>query len=128
MHFLSLARVGREKLQRLVLRGGGFYTSRVNSASLEGDTERRAIRVGADPLACQNCHLQAGTQAYAMPLIDGARCDPADENPKQSARTWLRNLRGDRPRYQTNCSADVLGASASSTLINTPDQSVRLMA
>lgn len=63
----DLAAVGDDPLGRLVKYGHSLVTDTANGIGpTVADPNKR---FSGNNLACQNCHLQAGTQPYAMPLI-----------------------------------------------------------
>src|SRR5215471_1167597 len=63
----DIAAVGDDPFGALVKYGRSLL---IDTANEIGPSVRDlAKRFGGNNLACQNCHLQAGTQPYAMPLI-----------------------------------------------------------
>ena len=64
--FPDLAAVGDDPFGRLVKYGHALVTNTANEIGpTVADPNKR---FSGNNLACQNCHLQAGTQPYAMPL------------------------------------------------------------
>jgi thiosulfate dehydrogenase len=62
----DLAAVGDDPFGRLVKQGHALMTNTANEIGpTVADPDKR---FSGNNLACQNCHLQAGTQPYAMPL------------------------------------------------------------
>jgi thiosulfate dehydrogenase len=63
----NIDKVGDDPFGKLVKYGHALFT---NTANEIGPTvSDPAKRFAGNDLACQNCHLQAGTQPYAMPLM-----------------------------------------------------------
>ena len=59
--------VGEDPFDKLVKYGHALFTDTANEIGpAVSDT---AKRFAGNNLACQNCHLQAGTQPYAMPMV-----------------------------------------------------------
>ena len=58
--------VGDDPFGRLVKYGHKLFTNTANEVGPA--VADPAKRLAGNNLACQNCHLQAGTQPYAMPL------------------------------------------------------------
>jgi thiosulfate dehydrogenase len=62
----DIATVGDDPFGKLVKYGHALFTDTANEI---GPTmSETAKRLAGNNLACQNCHLQAGTQPYAMPM------------------------------------------------------------
>jgi thiosulfate dehydrogenase len=63
----DIATVGDDPFGKLVKYGRALFTDTANEIGpAVADTNKR---FSGNNLACQNCHLQAGTQPYAMPMI-----------------------------------------------------------
>ena len=63
----DIATVGNDPFSTLVKYGRALLTDTANQ--IGPSVPDPAKRLTGNNLACQNCHLQAGTQPYAMPLI-----------------------------------------------------------
>jgi thiosulfate dehydrogenase len=63
----DIATVADDPFGALVKYGFALFTDTANE--IGPTVSERARRLAGNNLACQNCHLQGGTQAYAMPLI-----------------------------------------------------------
>ncbi len=63
----DIHKVGDDALGRLVKYGHALVTDTANQIGPAAPDP--AKRFAGNNLTCQNCHLQGGTQAYAMPLI-----------------------------------------------------------
>ena len=73
--------VGDDAFGKLIKYGHSLFTDTANQ--LGPAISDPAIRFAGNNLACQNCHLRAGTQPYAMPMTWGLGPIPAN------ARVWL---------------------------------------
>ena len=63
----DIATVGDDAFGKLVKYGHALFTDTANKIGpAVSDVTKR---FSGNNLACQNCHLQAGTQPYAMPMI-----------------------------------------------------------
>jgi thiosulfate dehydrogenase len=62
----DIARVGDDPFGKLVKYGHALFTNTANE--IGPMVPDPAKRFAGNNLACQNCHLQAGTQPYAMPM------------------------------------------------------------
>jgi len=65
--FPDIGTVGDDPFGELVKYGHELFTNTANE--IGPAVADVAKRLAGNNLACQNCHLQAGTQPYAMPLI-----------------------------------------------------------
>src|SRR5262249_26673376 len=63
----DISKVGEDPFGDLVKYGHALFTDTPNEIGPE--ISDAAKRFAGNNLACQNCHLKAGTQPYAMPLI-----------------------------------------------------------
>ena len=63
----DMSKVGEDPFGDLVKYGHALFTDTPNEIGPE--VSDAAKRFAGNNLACQNCHLKAGTQPYAMPLI-----------------------------------------------------------
>src|SRR5215831_10403943 len=63
----DISKVGEDPFGDLVKYGHALFTDTPNEIGPE--VSDAAKRFAGNNLACQNCHLKAGTQPYAMPLI-----------------------------------------------------------
>jgi thiosulfate dehydrogenase len=63
----DIAIVGDDPFSRLVKHGYALFTNTANEIGPRVSDLTK--RFSGNNLACQNCHLQAGTQPYAMPLM-----------------------------------------------------------
>jgi thiosulfate dehydrogenase len=63
----DIAAIGEDPFGRLVKYGHALFTDTANA--IGPSVSDPARRFAENNLACQNCHLQAGTQPYAMPLM-----------------------------------------------------------
>src|SRR5499425_2415670 len=63
----DISKVGEDPFGELVKYGHALFTDTPNE--IGPDVSDAAKRFAGNNLACQNCHLKAGTQPYAMPLI-----------------------------------------------------------
>src|SRR5215467_12833723 len=63
----DISKVGEDPFGELVRYGHALFTDTPNEIGPE--ISDVAKRFAGNNLACQNCHLKAGTQPYAMPLI-----------------------------------------------------------
>jgi len=63
----DMSKVGEDPFGDLVKYGHALFTDTPNEIGPE--VSDAAKRFAGNNLACQNCHLRAGTQPYAMPLI-----------------------------------------------------------
>jgi thiosulfate dehydrogenase len=63
----NIATIGDDPFGRLVKYGYTLFTDTANE--IGPSTSDSTKRFTGNNLACQNCHLQAGTQPYAMPLM-----------------------------------------------------------
>src|SRR5262249_3518031 len=62
----DIGTVGDDPFGNLVKYGHGLFTDTPNE--IGPGVSDTAKRFAGNNLACQNCHLQAGTQPYAMPM------------------------------------------------------------
>src|SRR5262249_23571675 len=62
----DISKVGEDPFGELVKYGHTLFTDTPNEIGPE--VSNAAKRFAGNNLACQNCHLQAGTQPYAMPM------------------------------------------------------------
>jgi thiosulfate dehydrogenase len=63
----DISTVGEDPFAKLVKYGHALFTNTANEIGpLVSDS---AKRFAGNNLACQNCHLEAGTQPYAMPMV-----------------------------------------------------------
>jgi thiosulfate dehydrogenase len=69
MHWTSpnIDKVGDDPFGKLVKYGHSLFTNTANE--IGPAVSDVAKRFSGNNLACQNCHLQAGTQPYAMPMM-----------------------------------------------------------
>src|SRR6516162_11210565 len=63
----DIGTVGDDPFGKLVKYGHALFTNTANE--IGPAVSESAKRLAGNNLACQNCHLQAGTQPYAMPLM-----------------------------------------------------------
>ena len=63
----DISAVGDDPFGTLVKYGYALLTNTANE--IGPAVPSAAKRFAGNNLACQNCHLQAGTQSYAMPLV-----------------------------------------------------------
>jgi thiosulfate dehydrogenase len=63
----DIATVGEDPFGKLVKYGHALFSSTANE--IGPSVPDPAKRFAGNNLACQNCHLQAGTQPYAMPML-----------------------------------------------------------
>src|ERR1700726_845739 len=63
----DIAMVGDDPFGELVKYGHALFTDTANE--IGPAVSDASKRFAGNNLACQNCHLQAGTQPYAMPMI-----------------------------------------------------------
>ena len=63
----DIATVGDDPFGKLVKYGHALFTDTANE--IGPAVSDASKRFAGNNLACQNCHLQAGTQPYAMPMI-----------------------------------------------------------
>jgi thiosulfate dehydrogenase len=63
----ELAAVGEDPFGRLVRYGHALFTATANEIGPAVSDPK--LRFAGNNLACKNCHLQAGTEPFAMPLI-----------------------------------------------------------
>jgi thiosulfate dehydrogenase len=63
----DLGKVGEDPFGKLVKYGHALFTNTANE--IGPSVSDTAKRLAGNNLACQNCHLQGGTQPYAMPLM-----------------------------------------------------------
>ena len=63
----DIAKVGDDPFGKLVKYGHALFTDTANE--IGPAVSDPTMRFAGNNLACQNCHLQAGSQPYAMPLI-----------------------------------------------------------
>ena len=63
----DIATVGDDPFGELVKYGHALFTDTANE--IGPAVSDAGKRFAGNNLACQNCHLQAGTQPYAMPMI-----------------------------------------------------------
>ena len=63
----DIATIGDDPFGRLVKYGYTLFTDTANEIGPSASDPIQ--RLAGNNLACQNCHLQAGTQPYAMPLM-----------------------------------------------------------
>ena len=63
----DIAMIGEEPFGKLVKYGHALFTDTANQIGPAVSDPK--MRFAGNNLACQNCHLRAGTQPYAMPLI-----------------------------------------------------------
>src|SRR5262245_58808134 len=63
----DIRKVGDDALGRVVKYGHALVTDTANQIGPAAPDAAR--RFAGNNLTCQNCHLQGGTQPYAMPLI-----------------------------------------------------------
>ena len=63
----DISTVGDDPFGKLVKYGRQLFTNTANEIGPAVSDEPR--RLAGNNLACANCHLQAGTQPYAMPMI-----------------------------------------------------------
>src|SRR5262249_3780876 len=62
----DISKVGEDPFGELVKYGHALFTDTPNE--IGPDVSDAAKRFAGNNLACQNCHLKAGTQPYAMPM------------------------------------------------------------
>ena len=62
----DISKVGEDPFGELVRYGHALFTDTPNEIGPE--VSDAAKRFAGNNLACQNCHLKAGTQPYAMPM------------------------------------------------------------
>ena len=62
----DISKVGEDPFGQLVKYGHALFTDTPNEIGPE--VSNAAKRFAGNNLACQNCHLKAGTQPYAMPM------------------------------------------------------------
>jgi thiosulfate dehydrogenase len=63
----DIATAGEDPFGELVKYGHALFTDTANE--IGPAVPDSAKRFAGNNLACQNCHLQAGTQPYAMPMV-----------------------------------------------------------
>jgi thiosulfate dehydrogenase len=63
----DIAKIGDDPFEQLVKYGHALFTDTANE--IGPTVPGPAMRFSGNNLACKNCHLQAGAQPYAMPLI-----------------------------------------------------------
>ena len=63
----DLSKVADDPFGKLVKYGHALFTNTANE--IGPAVSESAKRLAGNNLACQNCHLQAGTQPYAMPMM-----------------------------------------------------------
>jgi thiosulfate dehydrogenase len=63
-------------------------------AYLGPEVDDRAMRYSGNNLACQNCHLQAGTQRYALPLVGVYGAFPTYMGRENEVRTLEERING----------------------------------
>jgi thiosulfate dehydrogenase len=66
----DIRKVGEDSFGALVKYGQALFTDTANEIGPEVADPTK--RFAGNNLACQSCHLQGGTKAYAMPMVGGA--------------------------------------------------------
>ncbi len=103
----SIGSVGDDPFGRLVKYGYALFTDTPNQIGLAAPDP--AKRFSRSSLTCQNCHLKAGTQPYAVPLMGvwgqfpQYRGREGEIGTLEESHQWLLGAQHERPCHAARC-------------------------